>query len=102
MWPTRTTERGEGTYPGPGQQELWNGKAEENALCMLVSKFYHFQYVYPQCTTCWIQHNYFNYAGEGSIFLWNISDNIQPTTPQDIKTQKTTIWTIHVTKHENL
>ena len=27
---------------------------------------------------------------------------LQPTTPQDIKTQKTTTWTIHVTKHENL
>jgi len=28
--------------------------------------------------------------------------NLQSTIPQDIKTQKTTIWTIHVTKHENL
>lgn len=78
MWPTRTTERGEGTWPGPIQQELWNGKAEENSLCMLISQFYHFQYVHPHCTNCWIWHNYINYAAEGSIhvFLWNISVNL--------------------------
>jgi len=28
--------------------------------------------------------------------------NLQSTTPQDIKTQKTTIWTIRITKHDNL
>ena len=82
MWPTRTTETGEGTQAVLSQQELYIKKVEENVLCMLVSQFYHFQYVHPHCTKCWIWHKYFNYAAEGSIILWNISVNLQPNTTE--------------------